>query len=315
MKKLIASAILAAIILSCFTACGKNDKTTTEDTSRVLYSDSDVSTNSESDTETDSNTTDKETDSEKKDSDSEKKSDTEKKSESEKKTESSKKEVSSKSETPKTVSSKATSSSETSSKDTSSKTVSSKAETDSDKGTDTNTDTNTDTDSATETDTTTDTQTDNTDDENDPIAPFDEDVDLGFSYGSSWINLYDNIENVVDSIGEPDEITDVGLGTLGLMKRYDYSSKGFVIIVSPNNIDNDYYMVHSLMITSTLVRTEKDVSIGSAERAIYDIYGKENCEHVDNTYVYHSKSGNEMLKFFIDDGYVSEILITTSNLF
>ena len=59
-------------------------------------------------------------------------------------------------------------------------------------------------------------------------------------------------------------------------------------------------------------RTEKDVSIGSPERSVYEIYGKENCEHTGNMYIYHSKGGNEMLQFFIEDGYIAKIQISAS---
>ena len=71
-------------------------------------------------------------------------------------------------------------------------------------------------------------------------------------------------------------------------------------------------MVYSIIITSSLVRTEKDVSIGSPERSVYEIYGKENCEHTGNMYIYHSKGGNEMLQFFIEDGYIAKIQISAS---
>lgn len=319
MKRLIAAAVLAAFLAAGLTACGKKRITDNEDTSRVLYSDSEESTNSESDTATDSDTEGKETETDTKSSESDKKTDTDKKSDTDKKKESSKKDASSKAETPKTTISKATpsktvsakettskaaSSSEVTSSESSSKSESSKAVTDSDKNSDTDT----------SKDTETDTETNNSDVEKEPIDPFDESVDLGFSYGSAWIDLYDDLDDVIDMIGEPDEINDVIQGRFGMVKEYDYSSKGFVITAYPNNVDNDYYMVYSIKITSETVRTEKDVAIGSPEEAIYDIYGKKGCEHTGDIYTYRSENGNEMLMFYVEKGYITKIVISASDV-
>ena len=54
-------------------------------------------------------------------------------------------------------------------------------------------------------------------------------------------------------IGEPDAISDAGVSISGLVKEYNYSSKGFSIIASPNNIDNDYYIINRLSYAALLL--------------------------------------------------------------
>ncbi len=311
-KRLIVSALLASMVIVGLTACNKKPADDTYMESRVLYSESDTETTEDTETESSENadnSNDSETETESK-SESEESSSS--KSESSKKAESktpsataskkpataSKEIISSKASVSKTQSSSKT---ETSSKESSA--VSSSTDTSTDSSTESDTETNTEIE--TETDTTTDTDT-----AIEPEAPFDEDEDLQFSYNGYMFNLRENIEDIVDVLGEPDDISILPLSNTGEGKLYSYESRGFEFATYPDSSESDRYIVYSIRLISDYVLTEKNISVGSPEEDIFAIYGEENCVVFGNVYRYYSRLGTSYLQFTVEGGEISDILIT-----
>ena len=320
MKRLLIATLAATLVLTSLTACGKKDAERDYETSRVLYSDNDTETETD-ETETDETkevvTTDSDTSSDKKDKESSKAS-----------SKSSSKEASSKAASSKAASSKTTASKAASSKTTTSKAASSDAsrtavssaartssaptssvtssENTSSKDSETDTAASTDTELLTDTDTASETDTATTD--SDVIADvFDPESDLRFSYGSSYIDLHDNIETVVAMIGEPDSISTVGNCLGGEIKLYSYASMGFEINAYPT--DDDSFEVGSIRILTSDVKTEKNVTIGSPIEDMINAYGSGYTALGASTYKYADIDGNYLM-IAADDDYVSDIIIS-----
>ena len=310
MKRLLIATLAATLVLTSLTACGKKDAERDYETSRVLYSDNDTETETD-ETETDETkevvTTDSDTSSDKKDKESSKASSKSSSKEASSKAASSKA-ASSKTTTSKAASSAASRTAASSAARTSSAPTSSvtSSENTSSKDTETDTAASTDTELLTDTDTASETDTATTD--SDVIADvFDPESDLRFSYGSSYIDLHDNIETVVAMIGEPDSISTVGNCLGGEIKLYSYASMGFEINAYPT--DDDSFEVGSIRILTSDVKTEKNVTIGSPIEDMINAYGSGYTALGASTYKYADIDGNYLM-IAADDDYVSDIIIS-----
>lgn len=312
MKKIIAAALIAAMVLTCAAGCGK--KTIDhEDESRVLYSDSDTATDTE---ETDTSAESKKAESKKEES----KKEESKKEESKKESKAESKKSSSKAASSKAASSKKSSTTRsvyTPSKAASSSAVSSKAAETSSKNessrvtssTDTDTEKLTDTDTSKETDT--DTLFDpETDTEITGSDPFDAIEDLVFSYSGYVIRLGNDPVEMMEELGDPLDIIDIGMHTYGPIMEYDYSDKGFVVTARPRYENTDEYMIDSIQIVSPKVSTEKDITIGSSVENMLSIYGTENCYKDYGMYTYKMFDAGNYLRFVEDDGFITGIIIS-----
>lgn len=318
MKKIITAALAAALFLTGMTACGSKDNVNSYDTtSRVLYTDSDVQT----DTESAESSEEESSKAEKKVVTTDSESTDKKKDSSSKKTTSkaaSSKAASSKAASSKTAaaSSKTAAAAATSRPTTTTSTAPAASSTSSADSTDTSSETETDTQTI---DTETDTQIIDTESDIDsasdaPSDPFDPSVDLTFSYGSTVIRLGDDIGDVVSAIGEPDSVTTAGncLGG-GEIKLYSYASYGFNIQAYPDG--GDSFNVTVISLVNSDVMTEKGVKIGTSEEDMLAIYG-DNYEAVSSTTYRYTAADGSYLQFYIEDGEVADIMMSldTTNM-
>ena len=212
-----------------------------------------------------------------------------------------------------------TSSSAASSKSSVNFIVDDDSETDSEKETDTELDTETDsallsdTDNELSTDSEDiDTENDDTEDDTDSEGskegtdPFSEYDDLVFTYGYSTITLGEDIDSMIDEIGDPNYTTEgQPCTTGGTIKIYTYDE---IEIQGYPEVDGTY-TVCSIKLTSPYVETEKGISIGSSLDEMTDIYGDGYTTLGASTYRYYSSSGSRYLEFYVEDDTVAEITI------
>ena len=317
MKRILIAALAATIVLTGLTACGskKDAERDYDDTSRVLYTDNDTET--EEDTEETETEKDSEKKDEKKSSDSDKKKDESSKKSESKKSESKKsdssKAASSKAASSKKVTtyntnsaSKKTASSAAASSNNSSEAASSEKTSSDETDTAAQTDTDTNTDSAAaDTETETDSEATDTAADAEPVTV---ENDLRLSTDGIYVDLNDDMDFVLENLGEADNVTTAGacLGG-GDIKLYTYD--GFEITAYPKSADSEDYIVASIKLTDSSVETERGVHIGTPIEEALNAYGKDYETLGASTYKYKTSDGSYIM-ISAEDDVVAEIIIS-----